>query len=99
MQMSSSEFQRSTRKQLDMEQMGDIILPIEMVLGNKMITIRELLNLKEGSVIELNRLAGENIDLNINGRQMAKGEVVIMNNHFGFRLVTLLSPEERLKQM
>ena len=93
------DYQRSNRKHLDMEQMGDIILPIKMVLGNKMFTVREMLNLKEGNVIELERLAGENIDLYINNRLMAKGEVVIMNNHFGFRLVTLLSPEERLKQM
>ncbi len=99
MTTNDQEFQRSTRKTLDMEQMSDIILPIKMVLGNRMMTIRELLNLKEGNVIELHRLAGENIDLYINDRQMAKGEVVILNNHFGFRLVTLLSPEERLKQI
>jgi flagellar motor switch protein FliN/FliY len=93
------EFRRSNRKHLDMEQMGDIVLPMKMLLGSKMITIRELLNLKEGKVIELNRLAGENIDLIINNRLMAKGEVVIMNNHFGFRLVTLLNAEERMKSM
>jgi flagellar motor switch protein FliN/FliY len=82
-----------------MEQLGDIMLPIHMVLGQKKLTIKELLNLKEGSVLEITRLAGENIDLIVNNRLMAKGEVVVMNNHFGFRLVTLLSPEERLKQM
>jgi flagellar motor switch protein FliN/FliY len=49
--------------------------------------------------LEISRLAGENIDLIVNNRLIAKGEVVVMNNHFGFRLVTLLSPEERLKQM
>ena len=93
------EYLRSTRKNLDIEQLGDIMLPIHMVLGQKKLTIKELLNLKEGSVLEITRLAGENIDLIVNDRLMAKGEVVIMNNHFGFRLVTLLSPEERLKQM
>jgi flagellar motor switch protein FliN/FliY len=70
-----------------------------MVLGQKKLTIKELLSLKEGSVLEISRLAGENIDLIVNNRLIAKGEVVVMNNHFGFRLVTLLSPEERLKQM
>jgi flagellar motor switch protein FliN/FliY len=82
-----------------MEQLGDIMLPIRMVLGQKKLTIKELLSLKEGSVLEISRLAGENIDLIVNNRLIAKGEVVVMNNHFGFRLVTLLSPEERLKQM
>jgi flagellar motor switch protein FliN/FliY len=95
----SREFLRSTRKNLDMDQMSDVSLPLKMVLGHKMLTIRELLNLKEASVVELNRLAGENIDLYINERIMAKGEVVVMNGHFGFRLVTLLNPSERLKQM
>lgn len=93
------EFLRSTRKNLDMEQMGDIKLPISMVLGKKRISLRDLLDTREGTVFEINRLAGENIDLYINKRMVAKGEVVVMNNHFGFRLVTLLSPEERLKQM
>ena len=93
------EYLRSTRKNLDMEQLGDIMLPIRMVLGQKKLTIKELLSLKEGSVLEITRLAGENIDLIVNNRLIAKGEVVVMNNHFGFRLVTLLSPEERLKQM
>jgi flagellar motor switch protein FliN/FliY len=93
------EYLRSTRKNLDMEQLGDIMLPIRMVLGQKKLTIKELLSLKEGSVLEISRLAGENIDLIVNNRLIAKGEVVVMNNHFGFRLVTLLSPEERLKQM
>jgi flagellar motor switch protein FliN/FliY len=82
-----------------MDQLGDIMLPIRMVLGQKKLTIKELLSLKEGSVLEISRLAGENIDLIVNNRLIAKGEVVVMNNHFGFRLVTLLSPEERLKQM
>jgi flagellar motor switch protein FliN/FliY len=93
------EYLRSSRKNLDMEQLGDIMLPIRMVLGQKKLTIKELLSLKEGSVLEISRLAGENIDLIVNNRLIAKGEVVVMNNHFGFRLVTLLSPEERLKQM
>ncbi len=94
-----NEFLRSTRKNLDMEQMSDIKLPLSMVLGKKTLTLKELLDIREGSVFQIDRLAGENIDLNINKRLMAKGEVIVLNNHFGFRLVTLLSAEERLKQM
>lgn len=82
-----------------MEQLQDIMLPISMVLGQKKMSIRELMRLESGHVIELDRVAGENVDLVVNGKTVAKGEVVVMNNHFGFRLVTLLSPEERLKQM
>jgi flagellar motor switch protein FliN/FliY len=93
------EYVRSTRKSLDMEQLQDLRFPMIMVLGSSMVTVRELLNWQKESIIELDRVAGENVDLEINGKIMAKGEVVVMNNHLGFRLVTLLSPEERLKNL
>jgi flagellar motor switch protein FliN/FliY len=95
----SKDYVRSTRKSLDMDQLQDLRFPMAMELGSTMITVRDLLNWQKGSVIELDRVAGENVDLQINGKIMAKGEVVIMNNHLGFRLVTLLSPEERLKSL
>jgi len=95
----SKDYVRSTRKSLDMDQLQDLRFPMAMELGTTMITVRDLLNWQKGSVIELDRVAGENVDLQINGKIMAKGEVVIMNNHLGFRLVTLLSPEERLKSL
>ncbi|MCL2101463.1 MAG: FliM/FliN family flagellar motor switch protein [Fibromonadales bacterium] len=93
------EYVKSNRKSLDMEQLQDLRFPMIMVLGSSMVTIRDMLNWRKGSVIELDRVAGENVDLEINGKIMAKGEVVVMNNHLGFRLVTLLSPEERLKSL
>jgi len=93
------DYVKSNRKSLDMEQLQDLRFPMVMVLGSSMITVRDLLNWQKGSVIELDRVAGENVDLEINGKIMAKGEVVVMNNHLGFRLVTLLSPEERLKSL
>ncbi|MDR1813211.1 MAG: FliM/FliN family flagellar motor switch protein [Candidatus Fibromonas sp.] len=93
------DYVKSNRKSLDMEQLQDLRFPMVMVLGTSMITVRDLLNWQKHSVIELDRVAGENVDLEINGKVMAKGEVVVMNNHLGFRLVTLLSPEERLKSL
>ena len=93
------EYVKSNRKSLDMEQLQDLRFPMVMELGSTMITVRDLLNWQKGSVIELDRVAGENVDLQINGKVMAKGEVVVMNNHLGFRLVTLLNPEERLKNL
>ena len=93
------DYVKSNRKQLDMEQLQDLRFPMVMELGSTKVTIRELLNWQHGSVIELDRVAGENVDLQINGKVMAKGEVVVMNNHLGFRLVTLLNPEERLKSL
>ncbi len=90
-------YSKSTRKSLDMEQLQDLSFHISMELGSTMISVRQLLSLQPGSVLELDRVAGENVDLQINGKVLAKGEVVVMNNHLGFRLVTLLNPEERLK--
>ncbi|MDR2732488.1 MAG: FliM/FliN family flagellar motor switch protein, partial [Fibromonadaceae bacterium] len=81
------EYVKSNRKSLDMEQLQDLRFPMVMELGSTMITVRDLLNWQKGSVIELDRVAGENVDLQINGKVMAKGEVVVMNNHLGFRLV------------
>jgi flagellar motor switch protein FliN/FliY len=93
------EYSKSTRKSLDMEALQDLRLPLVMELGASHVTVRTLLNWHRGSIIELDRVAGENVDLQINGKVLAKGEVVVMNNHLGFRLVTLLNPEERLKNI
>ncbi len=93
------EFRISPRKKLDIEQFQDILLPVRLVLGNTKIDIRELLELKPGKVIDLDRLAGETVDFVVNNKVIAKGEVVIIDDNFGVRLVTLLTPEERLKLM
>ena len=68
-----------------------------MILGYGKVCVRDLLDLQAGSIIPVDRVAGENVDLVVNGKTMAKGEVVVMNNLLSFRLVTLLNPEERLK--
>ncbi|HSQ41517.1 MAG TPA: FliM/FliN family flagellar motor switch protein [Fibrobacteraceae bacterium] len=91
------EYRRSSRKQLDIDQLQDVHLPASMVLGYAHTTIHDLLDLQPGSILSVDRVAGENVDLVVNGKTIAKGEVVVMNNLLSFRLVNLLSPEERLK--
>ena len=91
------EYRKSARKSLDIEQLQDIRFPACMVLGYANITVAELLDMQAGSIIPVDRVAGENVDLVVNGKTIAKGEVVVMNNVLSFRLVNLLSPEERLK--
>jgi len=91
------EYRRSSRKSLDIEQLQDISFPASMILGYGKVCVRDLLDLQSGSIIPVDRVAGENVDLVVNGKTMAKGEVVVMNNLLSFRLVTLLNPEERLK--
>ncbi|MFC1584372.1 flagellar motor switch protein FliN [Fibrobacterota bacterium] len=93
------EYRISNRKRLDIEQLQDVHLTIRLILGQTRMKVRELLEMKPGKVVDLNRLAGETVDIVINNKVIAKGEVVVIDDNFGVRLVTLLSPEERLKQM
>ena len=65
----------------------------------RQITIRNLLQLNQGSVIELDRLAGEPLDVLVNGTLIAHGEVVVVNEKFGIRLTDVISPSERIKKL
>lgn len=77
----------------------DIPVNISMEVGNTEITIRNLLQLNQGSVIELDRLAGEPLDVKVNGTLIAHGEVVVVNEKFGIRLTDVVSPSERVKKL
>ena len=77
----------------------DIPVSISMEVGNTDITIRNLLQLNQGSVIELDRLAGEPLDVLVNGTLIAQGEVVVVNEKFGIRLTDVISPSERIKKL
>jgi flagellar motor switch protein FliN/FliY len=71
----------------------DVSLTVEV--GRTQLTIRDLLRLSEGSVIELNRLAGDPLDVLVNGTPIAKGEVVMVGDRFGIRFGQIITPEER----
>lgn len=77
----------------------DIPVSISMEVGNTEISIRNLLQLNQGSVIELDRLAGEPLDVLVNGTLIAHGEVVVVNEKFGIRLTDVISPSERIKKL
>ncbi|WP_412071196.1 flagellar motor switch protein FliN [Pseudomonas fluorescens] len=77
----------------------DIPVSISMEVGNTEINIRNLLQLNQGSVIELDRLAGEPLDVLVNGTLIAHGEVVVVNEKFGIRLTDVISPSERIKKL
>ena len=77
----------------------DIPVEIAMEVGSTSITIRNLLQLNQGSVIELDRLAGEPLDVMVNGTLVAHGEVVVVNDKFGIRLTDVVSPAERIKNL
>tara|TARA_B100000242_G_C43047754_1_gene489180 strand:- start:959 stop:1327 length:369 start_codon:yes stop_codon:yes gene_type:complete len=75
----------------------DVRLTVEV--GNTEIKIRDLLRLNEGSVVELDRLAGEPLDILANGTMIAKGEVVMVGERFGIRLTEVVDPEERVQNL
>ncbi|PID43296.1 MAG: flagellar motor switch protein FliN [Gammaproteobacteria bacterium] len=83
----------------DLDVILDIPVTISMEVGNTQIAIRNLLQLNQGSVIELDRLAGEPLDVLVNGTLIAHGEVVMVNEKFGIRLTDVISQSERIKKL
>lgn len=77
----------------------DIPVTISMEIGRTKIAIRNLLQLNQGSVVELDRLAGEPMDVLVNGTLIAHGEVVVVNEKFGIRLTDVVSAQERIKKL
>lgn len=77
----------------------DIPVTISMEIGRTRISIRNLLQLNQGSVVELDRLAGEPMDVLVNGTLVAHGEVVVVNEKFGIRLTDVVSPAERVHKL
>ena len=77
----------------------DIPVTISMEIGRTSISIRNLLQLNQGSVVELDRLAGEPMDVLVNGTLVAHGEVVVVNEKFGIRLTDVISPAERVRKL
>jgi flagellar motor switch protein FliN/FliY len=81
----------------NMDFLLDIPLEISVELGSAKIKIGDLLKLSQGSVVELNRLTDEPLDIFVNKKLMAHGEVVVVNEKFGIRLTNIISPGERVK--
>jgi flagellar motor switch protein FliN/FliY len=77
----------------------DIPISISMEIGRTQMSIRNLLQLNQGSVVELDRFAGEPMDVLVNGTLVAHGEVVVVNEKFGIRLTDVISPAERIKNL
>ena len=83
----------------DLEVILDIPVYLSMVVGTTQINIRNLLQLNQGSVIELDRLAGEPLDVMVNNTLIAHGEVVVVNEKFGIRLTDVISAAERIRKL
>lgn len=77
----------------------DIPLQVSVEVGRSKILVRELLQMQEGTLIELDKLAGEPLDLYVNSRLIARGEAVVVNDKFGLRLTDVVSPSERIENL
>ncbi len=77
----------------------DIPLEVSVEVGRSHILVRDLLQLQEGSLVELDKLAGEPLDLYVNSRLIARGEAVVVNEKFGLRLTDVVSPSERIENL
>jgi flagellar motor switch protein FliN/FliY len=93
------EAKSETASDIKLDAILDVPVTLSMEIGRSRINIRNLLQLNQGSVVELDRLAGEPMDVLVNGTLIAKGEVVVVNEKFGIRLTDIVSPSDRVKRL
>jgi flagellar motor switch protein FliN len=87
------------KSDINMDVILDVPVTLSMEVGRTRIPIRNLLQLNQGSVVELERAAGEPLDVFVNGTLIAHGEVVVVNEKFGIRLTDVISPAERIRKL
>jgi|SRR5229473_376811 len=105
-QAAAAEFENLNDEQLlegqrdiNLEVVLDVPVTLSMEVGRAKLPIRNLLQLNQGSVVELDRAAGEALDVYVNGTLIAHGEVVVVNEKFGIRLTDVISPAERIRKL
>jgi flagellar motor switch protein FliN len=93
------EGQPASGRDVNLDVILDVPVTLSMEVGRTRIPIRNLLQLNQGSVVELDRAAGEPLDVFVNGTLVAHGEVVVVNEKFGIRLTDVISPAERIRKL
>ena len=98
-QFSNLQADNGTHTDLDLDVILDVPVTLSLEVGRARLPIRNLLQLNQGSVVELERGAGESLDVFVNGTLIAHGEVVVINDRFGVRLTDVVSPSERIRRL
>lgn len=98
-EFSEHKQQRNSVDEVKLDVILDVPVTISLEIGRTKINIRNLLQLNQGSVVELDRFAGEPMDVLVNGTLVAHGEVVVVNDKFGIRLTDIISPSERVRKL
>ena len=89
----------TSARDVNLDMILDVHVSLSMEVGHTKISIRNLMQLNQGSVVELDRKAGEPLDVFVNGTLVAHGEVVVVNEKFGIRLTDVISPAERIRKL
>ncbi|NUN69058.1 MAG: flagellar motor switch protein FliN [Bacteroidetes bacterium] len=90
---------KEKEKDMKIDLLFDLSLQVSIELGRTKMLIKDILELQRGSVIELEKLASEPVDILVNGKKVAEGEVVVIEKHFGIRITSLIESSERLKSI
>lgn len=98
-QSQGDPFEEAAQRPNNLDVVLDIPVRLSMEVGSTSLSIRKLLQLNKGSVLELARAAGEPLDVLVNGTLVAHGEVVVVNEKFGIRLTDVISPEQRIQSI
>jgi flagellar motor switch protein FliN len=103
--MQAAEFQNlkgetaEPAREAKLDLLMDLSLPVSIELGRTNLLIKDILNLQRGSIVEFEKLASEPVDILINGKKMAEGEVVVIEKHFGIRITNLINATDRIKSL
>jgi len=89
----------SAGKEMNINLILDVAVTLSLEVGRARMSVRDLLQLAPGAIVELDRLAGEPLDVLVNGVRVARGEVVVVNDKFGIRLTDVVSQSERMEQV
>ena len=88
-----------TTSELNLDSLLDVPIDISIEIGRTKMTIGDLLSLSKGSIVELKKTAGEAVDIYVNGKLLGKGEVVVVNERLGVRVVKIVAPVERVQKL
>jgi len=89
----------SKKFEVNIDSLLDVSVEISVEIGRTKLTIGELLSLSKGSIVELNRLAGESVDIFVNEKLLGKGEIVLVNERLGVRVIEIITPKERVQEL
>jgi flagellar motor switch protein FliN/FliY len=97
--MDQEKPQKNGSEQVDLSYLLDIPLQVAVELGRARLSIENLLKLNQGSVVELDHIVGEPLDIYVNNKLVARGEAVVMKEKFGVRIVDVVSPQHRVENL